>query len=65
MICPACHGTGWIIEMRRSEPSGFRLISAEMPCPECGGAGIVSCCDTAGAGIADGGSAEKLGEKSE
>lgn len=47
MICPECWGSG-----DHPELEGF-------PCPECGGCGIVSCCgDTAGAGIAEGGSVE-------
>ena len=60
MICPTCHGTG------RGPNDGTYLyasinlrVDIRGTCPECRGSGISSCCDTAGAGIAEGGSAEK------
>jgi RecJ-like exonuclease len=39
MICPDCHGKGRIKLFRHGK----------MPCLECNGSGIVSCCDSAGA----------------
>jgi hypothetical protein len=58
MLCPACHGTGHQLDPRlktrypramRSlfNPGGLTML---IPCRECGGCGIASCCDTAGAG---------------
>ena len=38
MVCPKCYGLGCSCHDPR------------VPCPECQGSGIVSCCDTAGAG---------------
>lgn len=44
MICPLCHG-------RRIRPvviitvSGELIATEEMPCHECGGQGIVHCCE--------------------
>jgi hypothetical protein len=60
MICPKCHGRR-MIPTGRSIRLGLRWFLGEpalafMPCPECQGHGEVSCCDTAGAGIAEGGS---------
>ena len=40
MVCPRCYGPGSVYAGRE----GWQ------PCPECHGSGIVSCCDTAGAG---------------
>jgi hypothetical protein len=37
MRCPKCAGIGSLIEIAR----GWRLI----PCPDCGGSGIVHCCE--------------------
>jgi RecJ-like exonuclease len=42
MNCPECRGRGYIKLFRHGR----------MPCLECGGSGIASCCDTAGASSA-------------
>lgn len=38
MICPRCHGKGWLMLAMR----------AKAPCPDCSGVGSVSCCDLGG-----------------
>lgn len=43
MICPGCEGEGL---KKATAKDGGLLIWL---CPECGGKGIASCCDTAGA----------------
>jgi DnaJ-class molecular chaperone len=40
MVCPKCYGCGEDVHA----PTSYFV-----PCPECQGSGIVSCCDTAGA----------------
>jgi ribosomal protein S27AE len=44
MICPSCDGEGYMRWNVVGEPDALALI----PCLECFGSGIVSCCDTAG-----------------
>lgn len=59
MICPNCFGRGTVpVVLIKSDDGTFR-VTQQMPCPECEGQGIVSCCDSGGAGIAEGGEAEK------
>jgi hypothetical protein len=62
MICPTCGGRhGWWVDaagirLRQGDPYWLRvgLIVAWRECHDCI-SGISSCCDTAGAGIAEGG----------
>jgi DnaJ-class molecular chaperone len=46
MICEACRGSGVMPELLA------RTLGADLwrniPCPECNGCGIASCCDAAG-----------------
>lgn len=56
MMCPRCHGAGLV------EGRGVWLCRCMVPCLECGGSGRVSCCDEAGAGIAEGGCAAEAAE---
>ena len=44
MICEACEGEGWI---KANGPPDNRYLAA-LPCFECNGSGIASCCDAAG-----------------
>lgn len=46
MICPVCEGRRWIA--RAYPRPANRSLSFWAPCPECGGCGVVSCCDAAG-----------------
>jgi hypothetical protein len=41
MICETCHGTGHLLQQWAP------TVLAELPCPECSGSGITSCCDGA------------------
>jgi DnaJ-class molecular chaperone len=43
MICEACRGSGRIVNP--APHIGPRML---LPCPECNGTGITSCCDAAG-----------------
>lgn len=58
MICTRCHGRRWVIppESMLVGPKPPKSIVQMVPCPDCIG-GISSCCDSAGAGIAEGGEA--------
>lgn len=56
MICPTCHGVGYSWDCRYPNIPWLDLFP--VPCPDC--IGIASCCDTAGAGIADGGFSEEM-----
>jgi hypothetical protein len=47
MICETCHGTGHVLQQWAS------TVLAELPCPECNGTGITSCCDGACGGPGD------------
>ena len=40
MTCDTCLGTGFLV-VKEGTPKVTRLI----PCPECGGDGITSCCE--------------------
>ena len=40
MTCDTCLGTGFLV-VKEGIPQVTRLI----PCPECGGDGITSCCE--------------------
>jgi RecJ-like exonuclease len=54
MICPTCNGKGWRLRIPPLRPgtviheNDYPLDQKIAPCPECGGSGIVSCCDAAG-----------------
>jgi DnaJ-class molecular chaperone len=50
VTCQDCHGTG---SVRRAiiQVRGTRQVT--LPCPECNGSGIASCCDTAGSAKGD------------
>jgi hypothetical protein len=62
MICTTCQGRRTRpIVLYRSEGEVVGVL--EGPCLDCGGSGHVSCCDTAGAGIAEGGTARKEDEE--
>jgi hypothetical protein len=50
MRCERCHGGGKIGRFTRPgdgiyEWIGEAIISQIDPCPECGGSGIIACCD--------------------
>jgi hypothetical protein len=60
MICPLCFGRGKFPVVRVRSEDGSFVVTQELPCPECQGSGIASCCDTAGnSGIAEGGAQPK------
>lgn len=59
MLCPNCFGRRKVPVVRVRQPDGSFAVTQELPCPVCQSQGIVSCCDAAGAGIAEGGEAEK------
>lgn len=42
MICPICHGTGFVNRHFSGETG---TVPQTLPCPECGGTGIGHCCD--------------------
>jgi len=50
MNCPACHGKGWEYgpSISHEFPDGTVIATADLrkkPCEECGGTGIIHCCD--------------------
>lgn len=47
MICPVCEGHGNLPVVVITS-AGRPVVTHRLPCPECGGCGIVSCCDVAG-----------------
>jgi DnaJ-class molecular chaperone len=51
MICPDCHGTGFIPWLGVGTTTPHRWVLH--PCPECNGSGIASCCDAAGSATGD------------
>jgi hypothetical protein len=57
MICPECHGSGKRAPANTTDAS-LPAGGDALPCPECGGCGIVHCCEgerpdgTAGAAAA-------------
>ena len=42
-LCLACHGKGVLCARMKcaDAPSGYITV----PCPECGGHGVIACCD--------------------
>lgn len=44
MNCPTCFGVGEVLVDKDLSPVS-RWHNAVIPCPECGGCGIVHCCD--------------------
>ncbi len=48
MICPDCHGMGWI---RLPRPTltvnhlGKLVVTTGLPCQRCHGSGVAYCCD--------------------
>jgi hypothetical protein len=49
MICPTCHGEGWI-EISKDDPRASNAVTFYngrpiISCPDCGGHGIAHCCD--------------------
>ena len=46
MVCPKCAGSACFLQGYTTEG---KFEKWPIPCPECQGSGIVSCCDTAGA----------------
>jgi hypothetical protein len=54
MRCEVCHGSGKMrlyisaVMQARMWPAHY-IGHDEFPCFECGGSGVASCCDTAGA----------------
>jgi hypothetical protein len=59
VICPLCFGGGKYPVVRVKSEDGSFVVTQELPCPECEGNGIASCCDTAGAWISEGGAQEQ------
>jgi hypothetical protein len=45
MICEACHGEGFVRGRDPQSPGALVML----PCLECNGSGVASCCDAAGA----------------
>jgi hypothetical protein len=45
MICEVCEGEGYVRGKDPANPGALVML----PCLECGGSGIASCCDAAGA----------------
>jgi hypothetical protein len=54
-VCRCVQGVwpGWVLRESGADPNGNPYRVWE-PCPDCGGSGIISCCDVAGASIAEG-----------
>lgn len=46
MICPTCHGNGWIWWWHKPDPLTTRHPTNYRPCPDCIG-GAAYCCDGA------------------
>lgn len=44
MICPVCEGHG-NLPVVTINSSGRPVVTHRLPCPECGGCGIVHCCE--------------------
>lgn len=61
MICERCFGRGIETVSQSTYPSAISLYDFSRPCPECHGSGRQSCCDAAGAGIAEGGEPRDAG----
>jgi len=47
MICEACDGEGYVRGKDAANPGALVML----PCLECNGSGIASCCDTAGSSV--------------
>jgi hypothetical protein len=46
MICSSCYGIGEVLVDREGKPvSRLRDAATMITCPECGGCGIVHCCE--------------------
>jgi hypothetical protein len=58
-VCRCALGAwpGWVLREGGIDPEG-NLYRVWEPCDECRGSLVVFCCDTAGAGIAEGGQAQ-------
>ena len=44
MTCDTCLGTGFLV-VKGDTPKSAYVITRLIPCPECGGDGITSCCE--------------------
>jgi DnaJ-class molecular chaperone len=45
MICPMCHGKGVENKRSRELPKLYNSMASISVCRECGGCGIVHCCE--------------------